>query len=128
MRTPSKAMLCSKLAIATALVVGATPAAAQSFLGTAGPGTIGATVDQSVANQTTITVNQSQAVINWTATGPSGGGFTTFQNAGTTATFQGAIDYAVLNRIAPTTAGDAIYMNGTINSLVSDVRGGTVYF
>lgn len=127
MRTPVKAMLCSKLAIATALVVGATPAAAQSFQGTvdssSGIGSIA-----TAPSGTTINVTSSQAVINWTATGSSGGGLTTFQASGTTATFQGVNNFAVLNRVQPTVSGDGIYMNGTINSLVNGQVGGTVYF
>src|SRR5687768_18015905 len=106
----------STLAIAVALVVGPSPAAAQSFQGTINAGTAGASVDQSVAGQTTVTVTQQQAVINWTATNAPLGGTIVFQPDGTTATFQGANDFAVLNRVAPGTAGNAIYMGGTIES------------
>lgn len=124
-RVSVKPMLCSKLAIATVMLAGATPAMAQSFLGNATP--TGATVNQSVPGVTTIDVTSPQAVINWEATGPSANGLTTFQAAGTTATFQGMSNFAVLNRVTPA-AGNAIFMNGTINSLVNGQTGGTVYF
>ena len=125
-RFPVKAMLCSQLAIATALVVGATPVAAQSLQGTYTP-PIGASVNQSVAGLTTVTVTAPQAVIDWTATGSSSGGLTTFQANGTTANFQGTANFAILNRVA-TTGSDGIYINGNINSTVNGLTGGTVYF
>ncbi|MCY7339990.1 MAG: filamentous hemagglutinin N-terminal domain-containing protein, partial [Sphingomonas bacterium] len=126
-RFPVKAMLCSKLAIATALVVGATPAAAQSLQGTFAPPT-GASVNQSVPGLTTVTVTAPQAVIDWTATGPSSGGLTTFQAINTTANFQGTANFAILNRVATTVSTDGIYLNGNINSTVNGLTGGTVYF
>ena len=117
----------STLALAAALAAGPSPAAAQSFQGTLN-GATGATVDQSTPGQTNVTVNQSQAVINWTATNAPAGGTIVFQPDGTAATFSGASDFAVLNRVAPGTAGNAIYMGGSINSLVGGNVGGTVYF
>ena len=79
--------------------------------------------------QTNVTINQQQAVINWTATNNPSGGQIVFQPDGTTATFSGASNFAVLNRITPGTAGNAIYMGGNINSLVGDVtRPATVFF
>ena len=127
MRSPVKAIFCSKLAIATALVVGATPVAAQTLQGTIDSSTgIGAIAF--APGGTSINVTSSQAVINWTATGPSSGGSTTFQSAGTTATFYGTSNFAVLNRVSPTVGTDTILMNGTINSLVNGRVGGTVYF
>ena len=79
MRSPVKAIFCSKLAIATALVVGATPVAAQTLQGTIDSSTgIGAIAF--APGGTSINVTSSQAVINWTATGPSSGGNTTFQS------------------------------------------------
>src|SRR5262245_36678257 len=117
----------SSLALAVALVAGPSPAAAQSYQGTLNSAT-GATVDQSTPGQTNVTVNQSQAVINWTATNSPSSGVIVFQPDGTTATYSGASDFAVLNRVAPGTAGNAIYMGGSINSLVNGNVGGTVYF
>ncbi|MDQ3075015.1 MAG: hypothetical protein M3Q88_05325, partial [Pseudomonadota bacterium] len=125
-RNRVKAMFCSKLAIATALVAGGAPVAAQSFQGTIDSSTgIGAVTN--AGGNTNITVNGQQAVINWTATGTSNGTLTTFQDSGV-ATFQGATDFAVLNRVSANIAGNGIYMNGAVNSLVGDITGGTVYF
>ncbi|HET9335547.1 MAG TPA: hypothetical protein VFO12_03970, partial [Sphingomicrobium sp.] len=116
----------STLALAVALAAGPSPALAQSFQGT--HSATGATVDHPEAGVTNITVNQQQAVINWTATNNPVDGTIVFQPDGTVATFSGATDFAVLNRITPGTAGNAIYMGGTIQSLVGDVTGGTVFF
>jgi hypothetical protein len=80
----------SALALATVLVVGASPAAAQSFQGS---GTFttnsGGAADISTGADTTdITVNPGQTVIDWTPT-PDGGASGTainFQPSDTTAT------------------------------------------
>jgi len=131
-RSPARILkrcsLCSTLAIATSLVLGPSPAAAQSFQGTVDAGTVGAIVDQSTVGQTNVTITQQQAVINWTATSDPSGSTIVFQPDGTTATFAGASDFAVLNRVTPGTAGYAIYMGGSINSLIGEGIGGTVYF
>jgi filamentous hemagglutinin family protein len=117
----------STLALAAALVAGPSPAAAQSFVGT--HSATGATVDQSTPGQTNVTVAGQQAVINWTATNNPSDGTIVFQPDGTTATFTGASNFAVLNRITPGTAGSAIYMGGNINSLIGgEITGGTVFF
>ena len=126
-RFVTKTTLCSTLAIATAMVMAPQRAAAQSLVGSVNytsPNVV--SVNQSVANQTTVTLNAGQSVINWGATNAAVAGVRTFQPNGTTATFTGASDFAVLNRVG---AGfDAIKLDGTINSLVNGQVGGTVYF
>ncbi|WP_309601556.1 hypothetical protein [Sphingomonas sp.] len=123
---------CSVLALATVMLVGPTPAAAQSFLGsgtfaTNGGGVAGIT--NPTATTTTITVNGGQSVIDWTPTdNATGGGNIAFQLSGTTATFTGATDFAVLNRINQSDMNRAISLNGTINSLVNGQQGGSLYF
>src|SRR5687767_6166889 len=107
---------CSILALATVMAVGATPAAAQSFLGTGtyttNPNATGITT---APNSTTINLNGGQTIIDWVPTDNAvGGGNITFQNAGTTALFTASSDFAVLNRINPTDIGRAIIMNGTV--------------
>ena len=123
----TRSTLCSTLAIATALMVGASPAVAQALLGTvtssSGVGTI-----TNGPGSTVIPVTGQQAIINWSATGPSSGGVTTFSNAGSTTSFTGTNNFAILNRVAPTAAGNSIFMGGNINSLVNGQVGGTVYF
>ena len=103
------------------------PAAAQSLLGTV---TSSSGVGQITTGTgtTTVSVISPQAVINWSANGPSNAGVTTFSNAGSTTTFTGASNFAVLNRVAPTVGGDSILMGGNINSTVNGQVGGTVYF
>ena len=123
---------CSVLALATVMLVGPTPAAAQSFLGsgtfaTNGGGVAGITTPTSTT--TTITVNGGQSVINWIPTDDAiGGGPIAFQLSGTTATFTGASNFAVLNRINQADMNRAISLNGTINSLVNGQQGGSLYF
>ena len=123
---------CSVLALATVMLVGPTPALAQSFLGsgsfaTNGGGVAGITTPTSTT--TTITVNPGQSVIDWTPTDNAiGGGNIAFQLSGTTATFTGASNFAVLNRINQADMNRAISLNGTINSLVGGVQGGSLYF
>ena len=122
---------CSVIALATVLVVGARPAAAQSFLGTGNFTTNGGGVAGigTGPGSTTITVNSGQTVIDWIPTDNAvGGGAIGFQLGGTTATFTGASNFAVLNNITQADLGRAISMNGTINSLVGGVQGGSVYF
>ncbi len=123
-----KATLCSTLAIATSLVVGARPAAAQSFIGTV-ISEVGAHAHTLGNGQTQINVTQSQAVINWTATGASNNGVITFQAAGTTAEFQGNNSFAVLNRIYPGVSGSSILLDGNIfTSVNGNSGGGTIFF
>jgi filamentous hemagglutinin family protein len=115
---------CSVLAIATVMAFGATPAQAQ-FVGTidtsAGIDTVNST------NSNLIITNQ-QAVINWTATDTPTGGQIAFLPDSNSVTFSSGSDFAVLNRITPGTAGNAIYMGGNISSFAGDFTGGTVYF
>ena len=122
-----RAPLCSTLAIATALMVGASPAAAQALLGTVTSSTGVGTITNGVGT-TVIPVTSQQAVINWSATGPSSGGVTIFSNAGSTTRFIGGRDFAILNRVAPGATGNAIFMGGNIDSSVNGQIGGTVYF
>ena len=122
---------CSVLALATVMLVGATPAAAQSLLGsgtfaTNGGGAAGITTAPST---TTITVNPGQSVIDWTPTdNATGGGAIGFQLGGTTATFNSTNNFAVLNRINQTDISRAISMNGTINARINGQQGGSLYF
>ena len=124
-RNVTKTTLCSTLAIATAMVMGPRPAMAQAFIGTVTSST-GVNAPVNGATTTFINVTAPQAVINWDATGAASGGVVTFQGSGTTATFSSGIDFAVLNRV--NASGNAIKLDGTINSFAGDFVGGTVYF
>ena len=115
---------CSILALATMMALGATPAHAQ-FVGTIDSS---AGIDTANSTNSNLIITGQQAVINWTATDNPSGGQIVFLPDSNSATFSGNSDFAVLNRITPGTAGNAIYMGGNINSLVGDFTGGTVYF
>ncbi len=124
---------CSVLALATVMVVGATPASAQSFLGTGsftnnGGGVAGITT---APNLTTITVNPGQSVIDWSPTDTGiGGGTINFQPSGTTANFVGTSGFAVLNRINPADSSRSISMGGLIQTLDANsaLTNGSLYF
>lgn len=125
---------CSVLALATVLVVGATPAMAQSLLGSGSfttNGGAGASIG-TAPNLTTINVNPGQTVIDWIPTDTAiGGGTINFQNPGTTANFLGSPGFAVLNRINPADSTRSITMNGTIQTLAlgtGAATNGSLYF
>ena len=124
---------CSVLALATVLVVGATPAGAQSFLGngtvTSGTGTI----TNNVPGSTNVTVTTTQTVIDWVPFDNAIANNTSiaFQNSGTVASFSGPSAYAVLNRINPADSTRSISMNGTIQTIAAGAGGagnGSIYF
>lgn len=118
------------------VAMGHSPVAAQSFQGTVLGTPTNATVNNSVPGQTTVTVTAPTAIVNWQPTDTAGGTAPiTFQDAGTTATFDSSGgDYTVLNRILPTGAasGRSVLLNGTINSFIGNAaanqRGGAVWF
>jgi filamentous hemagglutinin family protein len=127
---PSWLFRSSALAIGVALVTfGATaPVHPQSFNATGTLASGDALITES-AGATTVTLNTSQAVINWTPNDAgTGGGAIDFQSAGTTATFQGSSNFAVLNRIVPADPSRPVQFNGTVNSSIVSATGGTVYF
>ncbi|MCY7271776.1 MAG: hypothetical protein LH485_06970, partial [Sphingomonas bacterium] len=109
---------CSILALATVLVVGASPAAAQSFLGVGTPTNGAATTITNGSGTTTIAVTAPQTVINWVPTdnATANGVPISFQNENTTARFLGVGNFAVLNNIEATDLSRVISMNGTITA------------
>lgn len=128
-RLSRASLACSGLAIAIALTsTSAHAQAAGSFQGSATT-TFGNATVTTGTNTTTVTVNSPSAVIDWTpfdtATSPLA---ITWQPNGTTATYTGAANYAVLNRIVPTDPTRAIAFDGMVNSLVNGTPGGTVFF
>lgn len=132
----SRHPLLSSCALASALAaIGHAPAAAQSFQGNVIGSPTNAFVNNSVPGQTTVTVTAPTAIVNWQPNDTAAGGAPiTFQNNGTTATFESTSgDYTVLNRIIPTGAasGRSVLLNGTINSFIGEAggpRGGAVWF
>ncbi|HMI41497.1 MAG TPA: filamentous hemagglutinin N-terminal domain-containing protein, partial [Sphingomicrobium sp.] len=121
--------LCSSLAIATSLVAGPSPAAAQSFnADTIAPVTTNGAIVSTSPGFTNVALNGGQTVIDWTPNDTAISGSAIDFQSGGTATFSSASDFAVLNRINPTDPTRLIVMNGTINSLVGSQTGGSVFF
>ena len=114
----------STLALAIALAAGPTPAAAQ-FVGNIDGSTGIDTVNSTNSN---LIITGQQAVINWTATDTPTNGVIAFLPEGNSVTFSSGSDFAVLNRVTPGTAGNAIFMGGSISSFAGDFVGGTVFF
>ena len=88
---------------------------AQSFQATPSVAFGTVTIDQSVANTTTVTVDSNRAIVDWTRSDLPGTTQFTFQPAGTTANFvkgsgAGAAPYAILNRIASTEASASAHV------------------
>lgn len=76
----------------------------------------------------TITISTPTAIINWAATDTIGaGGSVDFLPDGTTAIFQGANPFTVLNRVS-VSGGGGIALNGAIQSTVNGTQGGNVWF
>ncbi|WP_370297929.1 beta strand repeat-containing protein [Qipengyuania mesophila] len=142
--TRSKPLLLSaaSLAMASALLL-PSAAQAQAFNGTPSVVRGSATIDRSVAKTDTITVSTRTAVIDWTPFEDGSGKAKTFLPRGSTAIFQnlrsasGTTDFAVLNRILPSSNGDVAIIDGTVISRVNynfgpgagdSSRGGTVAF
>ncbi|HET9355857.1 MAG TPA: hypothetical protein VFO42_06805, partial [Sphingomicrobium sp.] len=124
---------CSILALATALAVGPSPAAAQSFQYQPNPTVLGsAVITNPDASTTQIVVNNPQTVITWTPTDTATSTSPiVFQPGGTTANFVGGSNFAVLNRIIATDQTRQIQFFGTVNSYIGAVggnTGGSIYF
>ena len=104
--------------MATALAVGPSPAAAQ----VAGTGSFAAGTGTRVnAGTGTVTLDNNRSVINWNATGTVVGGVNQFLTPGNTLTFNGASNFAVLNRVS--TGTNMLGLNGTVNG-----GQGSIYF
>ena len=108
---------CSILALATVLTVGATPAAAQ----VAGSGSFAVGSGTINAGAGSVTLDSSRSVINWNSTGTVTNGVNQFLAPGNTLTFNGAGNFAVLNRVS--TGTDMLGLNGTVNG-----GQGSIYF
>lgn len=116
---------CGSAALALGALCFASPASAQAFQATPNvvQGTV--TIDRAVPNVDTITVDGLDAVIDWTPDEISGTALTFLPN-GNTAVFQslpGATDFAVINRVLPSTNGDITVMNGAVISQLQQLAG-----
>lgn len=116
---------CGTAALALGVLALPTTANAQAFQATPSvvQGTV--TIDRAVPNVDTITVDGLDAVIDWTPDEISGSALTFLPN-GNTAIFQslpGATDFAVINRVLPSTNGDVTVMNGAVISQLQQLAG-----
>lgn len=126
-RNRSRLMLgCGSPALALALVMAPHSARAQGIqasgnvtLGTAG-------IDDTQPGETTVRVFSRTAAIDWTPTEDNNGDALDFLPNGATAIFQsgdGVTDFAVLNRILPSTNGNIAVIDGTVISRIVDANG-----
>jgi filamentous hemagglutinin family protein len=119
----------SALALATALT--ATPARAQTAFNAPDPTVASGTVNFNRGQTPGVDIYNVQtptAVLDFTPSDQTGTGVINFQNAGTTAVYQGSGAFTVLNRIVPTDPSRAIQFNGTVRSLINSAPGGAVWF
>ncbi len=126
-RNRSRLMLgCGSAALAMALALAPKAAQAQAInaSGTVVQGSAG--IDNSVAGQTTIDVASPTAVIDWTPTEDGNGDALTFLPTNTTALFQSGqlTNFAVLNRILPSTNGNIVLIDGSVISRALDPNSG----
>lgn len=87
----------------------------------------------STTNSDTISLNSSQAVIDWTPDDTGSTGAIDFLPQGKTATFSSFGDFTVLNRILPLDGNGlpvsrVVELNGTVQSQISGSTGGSVWF
>lgn len=119
---------CAGAAIAIGLAATPQQAAAQAFQATPTVVQGSATIDRATPNLDTITVDTMDTVIDWVPDEISGTALT-YLPAGNTAIFQNNIsspDFAVLNRILPSTNGDIVVMDGAVISQLQSAAGPTV--
>jgi hypothetical protein len=125
---------CSILALATVLAVGPTPASAGSFASTSWTVTHGGAIinNPALGTTTSVSVTTPSAVIEWIPTDniTNNNVPINFQPAGTTATFSGAGDYAVLNKVMVSDFSRVVELRGTIQTVsIGAVTGtGSIYF
>ncbi|QPI74705.1 histidine kinase [Sphingobium sp. Cam5-1] len=87
----------------------------------------------SSAGTDTISLNSSEAIINWTPDDTSGTGPIDFLPQNNTVVFSGFSDFTVLNRILPVNGSGVsvsrmIELNGTVQSQINGSTGGKVWF
>ena len=135
-RSSSWHRLCSSTAVLAMTVAGATAPIsalhAQTVGGFQGNPTFDRTrvqIDRG-SNTDTITVSAPTAVINWAPydTSTNTGTPVNFLPEGFTGNFVGPSAFTVVNRILPADASRPAQFNGTVNSIVSEAQGGSVWF
>ncbi|WP_017664216.1 MBG domain-containing protein [Porphyrobacter sp. AAP82] len=122
---------CGCAALALGLLLPAAPAAAQAIQASGNVNFGAAEIDQSVPNQTTVEVFTQTVVVDWQPFQDAAGNALVFLPNGTTAIYQNSPtasftgQFAVLNRILPSTGGNAAVINGSVVSQLFDAAGGS---
>ncbi|MEQ8772072.1 MAG: hypothetical protein RIC51_04450, partial [Erythrobacter sp.] len=123
---------CGGAALALSLALSPGKAQAQAFQATDSVVQGSATRTVTGANSETITVDTPTAVIDWTPQEDGAGDALDFLPTGATATFENngslnpGADFAVLNRILPSTNGNIVVMDGTVISRIVDLSNGSI--
>ncbi len=108
---------CGSAALAMAMSLTPQTVAAQGIQATPSVVTGSASVSSPSANTTRIDVSTQTAVINWTPQVDNSGNALAFLPTGSTANFRGnAANFAVLNRILPTTNNNIAVIDGSVIS------------
>ena len=125
-RNRSRLLLgCGSTALALALAMAPQDARAQAINATGNVVSGSASIDEMVPGQTIVDVASPTAVIDWTPDEDGNGNALDFLPTNTTALFQSGQqpNFAVLNRILPSTNGNIVVIDGTVLSRVNDVLG-----
>lgn len=125
--TQSGLMLgCASAALAVGLVLGPTPAAAQGIQADGQVVSGSGGIFNTGPNQTSIFLDAPVTVIDWTPRETPQGDALTFLPQGSTALFTSpqSPNFAVLNRILPSTNGNQVVINGSVIGQVQSAAGG----
>ena len=116
---------CGSAALALALALAPKAASAQAINATGNIVSGSASIDATTPGQTTVDVASPTAVIDWTPIEDGNGDALDFLPVNTTALFQSGQqpNFAVLNRILPSTNGNIAVIDGTVLSRVNDAQG-----
>ena len=120
---------CGSAALALGLALGPAPAAAQAIQATGNVSSGNASINQTVNGQTTVSVTTPSTVIDWTPLEDASGNALDFLPANTTAFFENnssasfVSNFAVLNRILPSTNGNVAVINGNVISQIIQFNG-----
>ncbi len=116
---------CGSAALALAMALAPQSVAAQGIQASPTIVSGSGTVTSPAANTTRIDVNSQTTVINWTPFVDNNGNALSFLPTGSTANFRGAApNFAVLNRILPTTNNNIAVINGSVLSQFGDPSSG----
>jgi len=115
---------CGSAALALGLVLGPDPAAAQGIQAS-GNVVLGSAEIVPGSNSTTVDIFTPTVVIDWSPLEDGNGNALTFLPNGSLASFQTSQlpDFAVLNRILPSTNGNVAVIDGAVISRVQNVSG-----